>query len=161
MSQEEIRQLVQRLHEAQRRVTNEILDHANFDMLGYQTPDGFTVNDTLRIWVWHFWSHHRDLVLARGRLTGDNPHVHVPHYVRQANEEFGRFVGELACLTDAQLDCRTPDGGNAPDTGRTVREIVEHTLATLEGYFVDQIERARPPDDRRTTTDDRRNECKI
>ena len=148
MSQIEVRQLIQRLHEAQQRVTNEILDSANFDTLGYETPDGFTVNDTLRMWVWHFWSHHRDLVLVRGRLTGDNPHFHVPHYVRQANEEFGRFVGELACLSDEQLDCRIPDGG------RSVREIVEHTLATLEGYFADQIRRARPPNEKRTTTDD-------
>ena len=68
------------------------------------TPDGFTVNDMLRMWVWHFWSHHRELVLARGRLTGDNPHFHVPHYVRQASEAFGAFVGELACLSDEQLD---------------------------------------------------------
>jgi hypothetical protein len=153
MPQTEVRQLVQRLHEAQQRVTNEILDSADFDKLGDETPDGFTVNDTLRMWVWHYWSHHRDLVLARGRLTGDNPHFHVPHYVRQANEAFGRFIGELACLSDEQLDCRTPGDGNTPESGRTIREIVEHTLATLEGYFVDQIERARPADEGRKTDD--------
>ena len=153
MSQTEVRQLIRRLHEAQQRVTGETLDSASYDTLGHTTPDGFTANDTLRMWVWHYWSHHRDLVLARGRLTGDNPHFHVPHYVRQANEEFGRFIGELACLSDEQLDLRVsergsvPEGGNAPDTGRTIREIVEHTLATLEGYIVEQIERARPFDE--------------
>lgn len=140
MSQAEVRDLVRRLHEAQQRVTKDILDNATWDKLGYETPDGFTVNDTLRMWVWHFWSHHREIVLARGRLTDDNPHFHVPHYVRQANEEFGRLVGELACLTDEQLDAQLPGDG------RSVREIVEHTLATLEGYFAEQIRRARPPE---------------
>jgi hypothetical protein len=142
MSQSQVRELIRRLHEAQQRATAEILDCAADDRLGYTTPDGFTVNDTLRMWVWHFWSHHRDLVLARGRLTDDNPHFHVPHYVRQANEEFGRFVGELACLTDEQLD------GCVPGGGRSVREVVEHTLATLEGYFANQVRRAQPTDDR-------------
>jgi hypothetical protein len=141
VSQTEVRELIRRLYKAQQQVTGEILDSAHFDRLGDRTPDGFTVNDTLRMWVWHYWSHHRDLVLARGRLTDDNPHVHVPHYVRQANEEFGRFIGELACLSDEQLDLCMPDGG------RSIREIVEHTLATLEGYFVDQIERAKPNDE--------------
>lgn len=140
MSQSQVRELIHRLHEAQQRATAEILDCTADDRLGYTTPDGFTVNDTLRMWVWHFWSHHRDLVLARGRLTDDNPHFHVPHYVRQANEEFGRFVGELACLTDEQLDRCVPGGG------RSVREVVEHTLATLEGYFADQIRHAQPTD---------------
>ena len=138
MSQTEVRALVRRLHEAQQRVTNEILDHASWEKLSYATPDGFTVNDVLRMWVWHFWSHHRELVLARGRLTDDNPHFHVPHYVREANEAFGRFVGELACMTDEQLELCLPG------EGRTVREIIEHTLATLEGYFVDEILEAHP-----------------
>jgi len=138
MSQTEVRALARRLHDAQQRVTNEILDHASWETLRYATPEGFTVNDVLRMWVWHFWSHHRELVLARGRLTDDNPHFHVPHYVREANEAFGRFVGELACMTDEQLELRLPG------EGRTVREIVEHALATLEGYFVDQIRDARP-----------------
>jgi hypothetical protein len=148
MSQTEVRALIGRLHEAQQRVTNEVLDAATFDHLDHETPDGFTVNDTLRMWVWHFESHKRDLILARGRLAGDNPHFHVPHYVRQANEAFGAFVGELACLTDEQLDLCVPGGG------RSVREVVEHTLATLEGYFVEQIQHAKPLDDRRPTTDD-------
>jgi len=138
MRQAEVRALIRRLHEAQQRATNEILDHANWDTLGNATPHGFTVNDVLRMWVWHFWSHHRELILARGRLTDDNPHFHVPHYVREANEAFGRFVGELACMTDEQLDLRLPG------EGRTVREIVEHTLATLEGYFADEIANAQP-----------------
>jgi hypothetical protein len=136
MSQTEVRALIRRLHKAQQRVTNEILDQASFDQLACETPNGFTVNDTLRMWVWHYWSHHRDLIMARGRLTDDNPHFHVPHYVRQANEAFGAFVGELACLSDEQLDLCVPDGG------RSVREVVEHTLATLERHFVEQIQNA-------------------
>jgi hypothetical protein len=151
VSQTEVKELVQCLHEAQRRVTGEILDSADFDKLGYETPDGFTVNDTLRMWVWHFWSHHRDLVLARGRLTDDNPHFHVPHYVRQANEEFGRFIGELACLTDEQLDLRVSERG-VPG-GRSIREIVEHTLSTLESCFAEQIRCAKPRDEGRKTKD--------
>lgn len=62
----------------------------------------------------------------------------MPHYVREANLEFGRFIGELACLTDDQLDLSVPDGG------RSIREVVEHVLGSLEGYFPDQIERAEP-----------------
>ena len=141
MARSEVRELIRRLHEAQQQAMGEILECASYEKLGYATPGGFTVNDVLRMWVWHFWAHHRELVLARGRLTEDNPHFHVAHYVRQANEELGRFVGELACLTDEQLDLRLPEGG------RTVREIVEHTLATLEGYFADQIRCAGPPGD--------------
>jgi hypothetical protein len=129
------------LHEAQQQVTNEALDNAEWGSLGYETADGFTVNDVLRMWVWHFWAHHREIVLARGRLTGDNPHFHVPHFVRQANEAFGRYVGELACLTDEQLDLRLPGDG------RSIRKIVEHTLATLEEYFSEQIKGARPPEE--------------
>jgi hypothetical protein len=139
MARDEVRALVRRLHEAQQRATEQVLERASWEKLDYITPDGFTVNDTLRMWVWHFWSHHRELVLARGRLTGDNPHVHVPHYIRQANEEFGRLVGELACLDDAQLDLRLPD------EGRSIREIVEHTLSTLEGYVGKQLAGAVPP----------------
>jgi hypothetical protein len=153
MSRQQVSELIDRLCQAQQRAIGEILESAAYDRLDDQTPDGFTVNDTLRMWVWHYWSHHRDLVLARGRLTDDNPHFHVPHYVRQANEEFGRFIGELACLNDEQLDLCVPERGSVPD-GRSIREIVEHTLATLEGYFADQIERAKPVDQRRTTKDE-------
>jgi hypothetical protein len=138
MSQTEVRRLICRLHDAQEKAANEVMDHADFDRLGHRTPDGFTVNDTLRMWVHHFWSHHRDLVLAPGRLVNDNPHFHVPHYVREANLEFGRFIGELACLTDEQLDLSAPDGG------RSIREVVEHVLGSLEGYLPDQIKRAEP-----------------
>ena len=148
MSQTEVRALIRRLHETQQQVTHDLLDTATFDQLDHETPDGFTVNDTLRMWVWHFESHHRDLILARGRLTGDNPHFHVPHYVRQGNAAFGAFVGELACLTDEQLDHCVPDGG------RPIREVIEHTLATLEGYIVDQLQHAIPPDERQKTEDD-------
>jgi hypothetical protein len=140
MPQVEVRDLVRRLHEAQQRVTDDVLDNAEWGKLGYETADGFTVNDTLRMWVWHFWAHHREIVLARGRLTDDNPHFHVPHFVRQANEEFGRYVGELACLTDEQLDL------HLPGDGRSIREIVEHTLATLEGYFAEQLKGAKLPE---------------
>ena len=138
MPQTEVRQMIRRLHDAQEKVTGDVMDHADFEKLKHRTPEGFSVNDMLRMWVWHFWSHHRDVVLARGRLTNDNPHFHVPHYVREANEQFGRFVGELACLTDEQLDMRVPEGG------RSIREVVEHVLETLEGYFPDQIRRTFP-----------------
>ena len=138
MARTEVQVLIHRLHQAQQAATNDVLGSADWDKLTHETPDGFTVNDVLRMWVWHFWSHHREIVLARGRLEGDNPHFHVPHYVRQANEAFGQFVGELACLTDDQLDLCLPG------EGRSIRQIVEHTLATLEEHFADQIKRARP-----------------
>jgi hypothetical protein len=134
----EMNALLARLHDAQRVTTMRIQGSAGFQRLGYTTPGGFTVNDTLRMWVWHFWSHHRELVRARGPLADDNPHFHVPHYVREANAEFGKFIGELACLSDEYLDVRPPEGG------RTVREIVEHVLDTLEGYFAEQVEQATP-----------------
>ena len=135
----EVHDLIARLHAAQRTATERIQASATFDRLGHATPDGFTVNDTLRMWVWHFWTHHRDLVRARGPLKDDDPHFHVPHFVRQAHEEFGRFVGELACLSDEYLDVRPPGGG------RTVRESVEHVLETLNGYFASEIEGAAAP----------------
>lgn len=137
-SRAEMNALLARLHDAQRVTTMRIQGSADWQRLGYTTPDGFTVNDVLRMWVWHFWSHHRELVRARGPLADDNPHFHVPHYVRQANEEFGKFIGELACLSDEYLDVRPPEGG------RTVREIVEHVLDALESYFPEQVERATP-----------------
>ena len=133
-----MRELTRRLHKAQQRVTNGVLDHATFDKLGYMCPDGFSVKDTLRMWVWHLWSHHRDLIMARGRLVNDNPYFHVPHYVRDANEAFGRFVGELACLSDDQLELRIPGGG------RSIREVVEHVLGVLEGFAIGQITGAEP-----------------
>lgn len=135
---DEINTLVARLHEAQRTTTERVQKAVAFEKLGHATADGFTVNDTLRMWVWHFWTHHRDLVRARGPLTNDDPHFHVPHYVRQANEEFGKFMGELACLSDEYLDVRPPDGG------RTIRETVEHVLETLTNYVPEQVEQAKP-----------------
>ncbi len=134
----EINALLARLHAAQQVTTHRIQAAADFEALAHATPDGFTVSDTLRMWTWHFWSHHRDLVRARGPLTHDDPHFHVPHYIRQAHEEFGKFVGELACLSDEYLDVQLPEGG------RTVREIVEHVLATLEGYIPEQVEQSIP-----------------
>lgn len=128
-----INDLVARLHAAQRKVTQLVQASASFETLSNPTPDGFTVNDTLRMWVWHFWTHHRDLVRARGPLTKDDPHFHVAHFVRQANEEFGRFVGELSCLSDEYLDMRPPEGG------RTVGENVEHLLSTMNHYFSEQF----------------------
>lgn len=85
--------LVRRLHEAQQRTTEQIAGSLSYDDLPRKGAAGFTVNEILRMWVWHFWSHHRDLVRARGCIEGDNPHFHVPHFARQAHEEFGRFVG--------------------------------------------------------------------
>lgn len=134
----EVNALLVRLHEAQRATTERVQKAASFEKLGHATSDGFTVNDTLRMWVWHFWTHHRDLVRTRGPLTNDDPHFHVPHYVRQAYEEFGKFMGELACLSDDYLDVRPPDGG------RTVRETVEHVLDTLTHYVPEEVEKAKP-----------------
>ena len=136
MSRTQVNQLVRQLHEAQQRATEQVLANASFETLDHVTPDGFTVKDTLRMWQHELWSHHRDLVLARGRLVNDNPHFHVPHFVREANEAFGRFVGELACLTDEQLDMCVPDGG------RSIREVATHVLGTLTGYVPDQVRRA-------------------
>ena len=136
MSRTQVYELIGQLHQAQRQTTERVLEAAQFENLPDPTPDGFTVQDTLRGWVWHLWSHQRELVRARGALANDNPHFHVPHFVRQAHEEFGRFMGELACLTDEQLDLRPPDGD------RCIREIVEHVLGTLRDYTPDQIEQA-------------------
>lgn len=137
MPRKQIHTLVSFLHDAQKQATKQVLQTVRFENLEDTVPDGFTVKDLLRMWVWHFWAHHRELILARGPLRNDNPHFHIPHFVRQANEEFGRFVGELACLSDEQLDLRPPNGD------RTVREIVEHVLATLTDYFPNQIAQAR------------------
>ncbi len=139
MSRKQVHTLVSLLHDAQKKTTEQILEAVKFEDLEDVVPDGFAVKDILQMWVWHFWAHHRELILARGPLENDNPHFHVPHFVRQANEEFGRFVGELACLSDEQLDLRPPDGD------RTVREIVEHVLNTLTGYFPDQVARCGKP----------------
>ena len=136
MAREEVETLVRALRDAQHQATEDVLRTADFESLPYPTPDGFTVNDTLQMWGHELRSHHRDMVLARGRLTDDNPHFHVPHFVRRANEAFGCFVGELACLTDDQLDAVVPGGG------RSVREIAEHVLGTLTGYFGDQMRQA-------------------
>jgi len=142
MSRDQVRELVTKLHAAQQRVTSDVLELATFESLTHRTADGtLTVNDVLRMWSWHFWSHHRDLVMARGRLTNDNPHFHVPHHVREANEQFGRFIGELACMTDEQLDRQVPGG-------RSAREVAEHVLHTLEDYFVAEIRRAEAPNDK-------------
>lgn len=135
MKRDEVQQLVARLHAAQQRVTNDVLDSATFESLKTPADGEFTVNDILRMWTWHFWTHHRDLVMARGRLVNDNPHFHVPHHVREANEQFGRFIGELACMSDEQLDQRVPDG-------RSAREVAMHVLDSLESYFVQEIRRA-------------------
>lgn len=148
MAREEVRRLIDRLYAAQQETTGRVLASASFENLKHEVPDHdhaeptpthFTVTDVLRMWVWHFWTHHRGLVRARGPLSGDDPHFHVPHFVRQAHEELGKFVGELACLTDEQLDLRAPDGE------RTIRETVEHVLGTLEGYVPSQVEQRIGP----------------
>ena len=135
----EINKLIGQLHEAQQAATQRIQQLASYETLGHACPDGATVTDTLRMWVWHFWSHQRDLVRTRGSLRQDDPHFHVPHFVRQANEEFGRYIGELACLSDEYLDMRPPEDG------RTVRESVQHVLDCLRDHFADEIEKARAP----------------
>jgi len=133
MSRNEITALIERLVSRQSAVSQEIMSSVKYDDLEKVTKDDFTVKDILQMWGHELRSHHRDLVLARGRLTNDNPHFHVPHFVRQANGDFGKFIGELAVMSDSDLERRVP-----PD-GRTVREIAEHVLAALEGYFVQQV----------------------
>lgn len=140
MARTEVQKYLHRLHELQERTTNRLLDSATFEKLKWTTPEGagnVTVNDVLRMWTWHFWTHHRDLIMARGRLVNDNPHFHVPHHVREANEAFGRFIGELACLTDEQLNQHVPGG-------RSIREVLEHVLGSLDGYFDGQAVAAKP-----------------
>jgi hypothetical protein len=150
MARDEVKRLVKRLYDAQQVTTDRILASASFETLKHEVPDHdpvgpnpshFTVTDVLRMWVWHFTTHYRNLIRARGSLKGDNPHFHVPHFVRQAHEELGKFVGELECLTDEQLDLYPPGGGF------TIRETVEHVLGTLEGYFPSQVEQAKPKED--------------
>ncbi|MFC1601642.1 hypothetical protein ACFL34_04765 [Candidatus Sumerlaeota bacterium] len=148
MGREAVDELVRRLHEAQGEATRLALEQVAFEDLPKRTPDGFSVQDTLRMWVWHFWTHQRELVRARGSLAGENPHFHAPHFVRQANEEFGRFVGEPACLTDEQLELPLPGGD------RTACEIVEHVLGCLTGYFPEQLAAAAEPADEEGAADD-------
>ena len=148
MARDEVKGLVRRLYDAQQMVSDCVLANCSYETLPQELAGTwnsarpgnppFTVNDVLRMWVWHFTSHYRDLIRARGSLEGDNPHFHVPHFVRQAHEELGRFVGELECMTDEQLDLRPANGGFS------IREAAEHVAATLEGYFPSQIERAKP-----------------
>ncbi len=77
MSREKVQELMQRLHEAQRHATAQIVETVGYENLSDRTPDGFTVLEALRGWIWHFWSHHRDLVRARGEQDtspeGDPP----------------------------------------------------------------------------------------
>ena len=130
-SREEVDRLVKRVLDAHRAVTSEVADRVRWEDLGTKATGGdFAVQDVLRMWVWHFWSHHRELIRARGSLSGNNPHFHAPHFIRQASEECGRFVGELACLTDDQLDLPLPDGD------RTIREIIEHVADTMETFLI-------------------------
>ena len=134
----EINKLIAQLHEAQRIATQRIQESASYEALDHVSPDGDTVTEILRMWVWHFWTHQRDLVRTRGSLRQDDPHFHVPHFVRQANEEFGRYIGELSCLSDEYLDMRPPEHG------RTVRESVEHVLDCLQNHFANGVEQAKP-----------------
>jgi hypothetical protein len=136
MSRNEIIALTDQLTTKQSAVSHQVMDLVHCEDFPKETADGFTVTDILQMWVHELRSHHRDLILARGRLINDNPHVHVPHFVRLANEEFGKFIGELSALTDEDLDrIIEPDG-------RTIREIVAHVLQTLDGYLVPQLESA-------------------
>ena len=136
MKKDEILQLIDRLIARQAEVSKEVMSLLKYDDLEKTTNDGLTVRDTLQMWVHEIRSHHRDLILARGRLANDNPHYHVPHFVRQANEEFGRFVGELSVLTNDDL------GKKVEPDGRTIREIAEHVLETLDGYVIQQVKTA-------------------
>ena len=111
MKRKGIFELIDRLCKAQLSLSEKVLNNVRLEDLKNKVRDNeFMVQDILRMWVWHFWTHNRDLVRASGALKNDNPHFHVPHFVRQANEEFGRFIGELACLNDEQLELEVPDG---------------------------------------------------
>ena len=136
MKRNQISQLIHSLILKQAEVSEGVMDLVQSRDLEKQTKDGFTVRDILQMWVHEIRSHHRDLVLARGRLINDNPHYHVPHFVRQANEEFGKFLGELSALSDDDLEREVE-----PD-GRTIREIAEHVLGSLESYFIEQLKTA-------------------
>ena len=136
MKRDKVSQLIHSLILKQAAVSKGVMELVQHDDLEKQTKGGFTVKDILQMWVHEIRSHHRDLILARGRLVNDNPHYHVPHFVRQANEEFGKFLGELSALTDDDLERKVE-----PD-GRTIREIVEHVLGSLEGYFIQQLRAA-------------------
>ncbi|MBT7593756.1 MAG: hypothetical protein HN559_02570, partial [Gemmatimonadetes bacterium] len=85
MERDEITNLITQLRERQADVSGDVMSSIRHEDLEGITDDGFTVKDTLQMWVHELRSHHRDLILARGRLTNDNPHFHVPHFVRQAN----------------------------------------------------------------------------
>jgi hypothetical protein len=137
----DVNDMVTRLSESQVKLTQSVMETVTHDDLEEVTDDDFTVNDTLQMWMHELRSHHRDLILARGRLTGDNPHFHVPHFVRQANEEFGRFIGELSALSDEDLDRRVEPNG------RTVREITEHVIGSLEGYLPSHLVKGRTDDE--------------
>ena len=135
-SRHEIGQVINRLRRGQSEVSLQIMSCIEHEDLQKTTRDGFTVQDTLQMWVHEIRSHHRELIMARGPLINDNPHYHVPHFVRQANEEFGKFIGELSALSDEDLKRSVP-----PD-GRTIGEVAEHVLATLETYVVQQLQGA-------------------
>ena len=136
MSRNEITGIIDRVRSRQADVSKGLMSSVRHEDLEETTDDGFTVKDTLQMWVHEIRSHHRDLIMARGRLTNDNPHFHVPHFVRQANEEFGKFIGELSALSDEDLERKVPADG------RTIRDIAEHVLGTLEGYVVQQVQGA-------------------
>ncbi len=136
MARNEIADTIGKLWKRQAEVSKAVMALARHEDLEKETQDGFTVRDTLQMWSHELRSHHRDLIMARGRLTNDNPHYHVPHFVRQANEEFGKLIGELSALSDEDLERKVPQDG------RTIREVAEHVLGTLEGYLVQQIQSA-------------------
>lgn len=138
MSRVEMNSIIGKLRHQQAEVSKEIMASIEYNDLEKQTPDGFSVLDTLQMWGHELRSHHRDMILARGRLEGDNPPFHVPHFVRQANEEFGKFIGELSALSDEDLDRKMPSDG------RTIRELAEHILDSLQNYFVQQVKCATP-----------------
>lgn len=135
MARSEIQQLVAVLHDAQQAMTDRVAAVSPDLLSSARQQGGFTLEDILHMWVWHFWAHHRDLLHTRG-YAGDMTRCHLPNFIRQANEEFGKFIGELSCLDDAQL--------NAPidESGRTVREMVQHLTESLLDYFPVQVANA-------------------
>ena len=135
MSRNAIHEAIRKLTEAHLAAIRTVLDELSHDDLDRSVPDaGFTVKDKLRGWSHELSSHYRELIITRGRLRNDNPSWHVPHLVREASEQFGRFIGELACFTDDQLNDKFAEDG------RSVADIAQHLTDTIGSHIPSQIQ---------------------
>ena len=75
MNRQRIHHLIKTLTDAHLSTMATVIDGIDFEDIEKEVPDpGATVKDKLRGWSHELWSHHRELVLARGRLDNDNPH---------------------------------------------------------------------------------------